>query len=80
MHPPLAHHKHQDCLELINALEECHKAGFLARFGGQCNGIKKDLTLCLRAERLERQRVNQGKAAERKRKADAAWAELERES
>ena len=80
MHPPLAPHQHADCLELINQLEDCHKAGFLARFNGQCNDIKKELTLCLRAERLARQRVNQEKAKQRNAKAQVAWQEIEKES
>lgn len=73
MHPPLTEHKHPGCYDLIVALQTCHASSFLARFNGECNGVKHDLSMCLRAERLERQRSNQKIAKERNRKAEEAW-------
>lgn len=50
MHPPLAAHKHQGCLEAIQALEECHQAGLFNRFSGACNDTKQKLDQCLKEE------------------------------
>lgn len=50
MHPPLAAHKHQGCLEAIQALEECHQAGLFNRFSGACNDTKAKLDQCLKEE------------------------------
>ncbi|ORY86881.1 hypothetical protein BCR37DRAFT_390612 [Protomyces lactucae-debilis] len=80
MHPPLSEHKHPGCYDLILALEECHKAGLWAKFGGACNEHKEALTLCLRAERLANQRENQRKAKARNAKAQAAWKVIDDES
>lgn len=38
------------CSEYIQALEECHKSGLLARFNGKCNDHKNALNMCLRQE------------------------------
>ena len=77
MHPPLTKHKHEGCYDLIVALEQCHTQGFLARFDGRCNDVKKQLSMCLRGERLDNQRQNQEKAKARNRKAEAAWREID---
>lgn len=50
MHPPLATHKHQGCLEAIEALEECHRASFFNKFSGACNEAKQRLDQCLKEE------------------------------
>lgn len=80
MHPPLTKHKHPGCYDLIVALEECHAQGFLSRFSGSCNATKKELSMCLREERLSSQRANQVKARDRNRKAEAVWKDIDAES
>ncbi|CAO1630614.1 unnamed protein product [Jaminaea pallidilutea] len=54
MHPHLVQGKAERCGDLIAALEECHSKGLMHRTLGMCNGIKHDLNMCLRAERIER--------------------------
>ena len=62
MHPPLAAHKHpgtsslrdgkltSDCDNIIEIFEQCHDDHPLMKFMGSCNDLKRQLTLCLRAE------------------------------
>lgn len=80
MHPPLTQHKHPGCYDLIVLLEECHNSGLWSRFNGDCNKYKQQLTLCLRAERLDNQRQNQLKAKKRNEKAEAVWRKIDEES
>lgn len=64
----------------MNALDECHARGFLYKAVGMCNGIKRDVTKCLRAERLERTRLNREAAKEKRAAIKAKWAEIEANS
>lgn len=50
MHPHLANEKQVHCGELIDQLQQCHKAGFMHKYMGGCNGIKEELNACLREE------------------------------
>lgn len=38
------------CLKEIQAMNECHARGFLARLKGDCNATREALNLCLRKE------------------------------
>jgi len=38
----------------MNALDECHARGFFYSSLGMCNKAKREVNLCLRAERLEK--------------------------
>jgi len=38
------------CLKEIQAINECHARGFLARLKGDCNAAREALNLCLRKE------------------------------
>ncbi|KAK9896273.1 UPF0287-domain-containing protein [Cystobasidium minutum MCA 4210] len=78
MHPPLAHHQHEACQKEIIALTDCHSSW--KKFFGQCNGLKNELTLCLRAERLDRRKQNHEEAKAKRAKAQAAWKTIDEES
>ncbi|KAI5786394.1 cytochrome c oxidase biogenesis protein Cmc1-like protein [Peziza echinospora] len=56
MHPHLHTKENAGCDEIIAALDACHARGFLVKATGMCNGVKRDVTKCLRAERVERMR------------------------
>ncbi|KAE8207356.1 hypothetical protein CF327_g7359 [Tilletia walkeri] len=80
MHPHLSgDSKQARCGDLIQALNECHARSWLARLTGECNSIKSELTLCLRAERIERTKRNNESAKERQAKKEQAWKEIEEE-
>ncbi len=64
----------------MQALDECHARGFLHRVFGGCNDAKLAVNVCLRAERLERTRKNREEARIKRKKMEAAWAEIEKES
>lgn len=50
MHPPLEAHKHEGCDQVIEALEECHRAGTFNKFIGTCNAAKRAVDQCLKEE------------------------------
>ncbi|KAL1926956.1 hypothetical protein VTP01DRAFT_5286 [Rhizomucor pusillus] len=77
MHPPLATHKHQGCLEAIEALEECHRASFFNKFSGACNEAKQRLDQCLKEEYLIQRAENKAKAAAKRAKLEKIWKEME---
>mmetsp|Transcript_39346 Transcript_39346/g.66070 ORF Transcript_39346/g.66070 Transcript_39346/m.66070 type:complete len:84 (+) Transcript_39346:72-323(+) len=64
MHPPLTPHRHQDCLEVINALKNCHIENKLSKFWGACNDHKDALDLCFKAEKNKKRSINLAKARE----------------
>lgn len=64
----------------MNALEECHAKGFLHRSLGGCTDAKTAVNKCLRAERLERQRLNREEAKIRNAKKAAILKEIEENS
>ena len=51
MHPKLTLHNNAGCVAEIEAFKKCHEASYWARFFGQCNAEKRDLDLCLRAQK-----------------------------
>ncbi|CAG8459444.1 2525_t:CDS:2 [Diversispora eburnea] len=77
MHPNLAYHEHPKCIDVILRLEECHRSGFINRFFGGCNDIKRELNECLTIEHQIKRRKNAEAAGERRRKVEKLWKELE---
>ena len=61
-------------------LEECHDQGFLHKFTGGCNEIKREVNKCLRIERLERQAKNREVAMKKRAEIKAIWAEIDENS
>lgn len=45
-----------------------------------CNGAKKDVNKCLRAERIERTRKNREAAKEKRIQINEKWSEIEENS
>ena len=83
----------QDCGPIIQMFEECHDEHPIAKFMGVCNDLKRELTLCLRAEvffllwqntymwqRKMRQRINNEQAMEKRKRIEAKWKEAEENS
>jgi hypothetical protein len=50
MHPQLEAHKDEGCDGVIEALEQCHRAGTFNRFIGVCNDAKRAVDQCLTKE------------------------------
>lgn len=75
MHPHLHTPASSPCDALADALEECHERGFLWKCIGGCTTQKTELNRCLRAARLERQRLNREKAKENREKYERKWRE-----
>lgn len=65
---------------MIQALEDCHARGFLHKAVGLCNAAKRDVTLCLRAERLERTRKNREAAKAKRQQTEEVWREIDQNS
>ena len=61
-------------------LDDCHAKGFMHKVLGNCNQAKTELNKCLRAERLERTRLNREKAKERREAVERAWREIDEEN
>lgn len=76
-HPRSYIHFITECGDLIQALEDCHNRGMIAKFFGECNGIKHDLTMCLRAERIERTIANREKAKLRTERKEKLFKEID---
>lgn len=45
-----------------------------------CNDVKRDVTKCLRAERIERTRVHREAAMEKRAKTKELWKEIDQNS
>lgn len=56
MHPILDRDRFQNCEDLIDMLEECHKSPFLETAMGKCSDIKIQLSQCLHENRLANDR------------------------
>ncbi|RPA85497.1 cmc1-like protein [Ascobolus immersus RN42] len=80
MHPHLDSPNNAGCWEVIRALDECHARGFLYKASGMCNKAKRDVTLCLRGERIARTKRNHEKAYEKRDKVRESWKEIEENS
>lgn len=68
------------CDQVVTALEECHARGFLYRAIGSCNDAKTAVNKCLRAERLERTRVNREQARVKRKEMEERWKEVDENS
>ncbi|KAG7580072.1 hypothetical protein FFLO_00043 [Filobasidium floriforme] len=80
MHAPLnVPLREASCLKEIQAINECHARGFLARLKGDCNAAREALNLCLRKERLDRTARNSENAKLRNEKKKQAWESLDKE-
>ncbi|KAF2085616.1 UPF0287-domain-containing protein [Saccharata proteae CBS 121410] len=77
MHPHLHTKDNKACEDVMNALEECHARGFLYKAVGMCSGKKHDVNMCLRAQRLERTKVNREKAKAEREKIKKLWGEID---
>ncbi|CAO3695895.1 unnamed protein product [Rhizopus stolonifer] len=77
MHPPLEAHKQEGCYQVIEALNECHRAGTFNKFIGTCNAAKTAVDACLQQEFLAQRKVNKEISKEKRRKMEAIWKEME---
>lgn len=68
------------CGELVAILDECHARGFFWKSVGMCNAAKRNVTKCLRAERLERTMKNREAAIGKRVQITEKWAEIEQNS
>ncbi|GAC96195.1 hypothetical protein PHSY_003775 [Pseudozyma hubeiensis SY62] len=68
------------CAHLIQALNECHAKGVWHKITGGCNGIKHDLNMCLRQERVERTANHVRESRESRKKTEQIWKEIDQES
>lgn len=68
------------CEELMAALDECHARGLLWKSTGMCNEAKTRVNLCLRAQRLERTRLNREKAKVKRETIVSKWKEIDENS
>lgn len=64
----------------MNALEDCHSRGFLYKAIGMCNEAKRQVNLCLRAERLERTAQHREHAKKERAKLKALFDDVDRNS
>ena len=64
----------------MTALDECHARGFLVRATGGCNEIKREVTECLRAERIARTRQNREQAMEKRVQMRRLFKDIEQNS
>ena len=64
----------------MNAFEECHAKGFLWKSMGMCNDLKKELSQCLRAERVKHQTDNRSSAHEKRDRIRQAWKDIDENS
>ena len=69
-----------DCADVIQALEECHARGFLWKVGGNCTDAKYKVNMCLRAQRVERTRLNREEARKKRDHIEKVWAEIDENS
>lgn len=83
MHPLLDKDRFNNCEDLIDALEECHRSPFYETFLGKCSDIKLQLSKCLHENRLANdreqilQRREKNKVLDEKKKQREAleWGE-----
>lgn len=68
------------CEEIIAALDECHARGFLIKATGGCNDIKREVTKCLRADRIERTRKNREAAMINRKQTKELFQEIDKKS
>lgn len=85
MHPILDRDRFQNCEDLIDMLEECHKSPFVETMMGKCSDIKIQLSQCLHENRLanDRQQIllrrekNKVLEENRQKRKEEEWGENE---
>ncbi|KAG9233245.1 cytochrome c oxidase biogenesis protein Cmc1-like protein [Amylocarpus encephaloides] len=80
MHPHLHTKDNTACEEVMSILDECHARGFLWKSMGMCNSAKTAVNKCLRAQRLERTRVNREVAKKKNEEIKEKWKEIDANS
>ncbi|KAF2636121.1 UPF0287-domain-containing protein [Massarina eburnea CBS 473.64] len=81
MHPHLHTEENQkNCADVIAALDECHARGFMHKVFGNCTEAKHKVNMCLRAQRLERTRLNREAAKEKRQQIEKVWKEIDENS
>ncbi|KAF1959102.1 UPF0287-domain-containing protein [Byssothecium circinans] len=81
MHPHLHTEENQkNCADVIAALDECHARGFMHKVFGNCTDAKHKVNMCLRAQRLERTRLNREAAKEKRQHIEQVWKEIDENS
>ncbi|KAI8989401.1 hypothetical protein BDB01DRAFT_718775 [Pilobolus umbonatus] len=77
MHPPLEAHKQEGCDDVIEALDQCHRAGTFNRFIGTCNSAKRAVDECLKKEFLAMRAANKGKTLEKRKRMEEIWRQID---
>ena len=67
MHSSLAPHLHQNCTDIIEAFENCHKEYTIGKFFGKCNKLKFQLAKCFEEDTKERRRRNREKGLQQRK-------------
>ncbi|KAG0651118.1 Cx9C motif-containing 1 [Hyphodiscus hymeniophilus] len=84
MHPHLHTKDNKACEEVMDVLDACHARGFLWKSMGMvsilCNDAKTAVNKCLRAQRLERTRLNREAAKIKREQIKEKWAEIDTNS
>jgi len=80
MHPHLHTKDNTGCEAVMTAFEQCHARGFLWKSAGMCNGVKEELSKCLRAERAKHQTSNRTTAEDKKQRIRQMWKEIDENS
>ncbi|SAM07662.1 hypothetical protein [Absidia glauca] len=80
MHPQLIIQKYEGCEEVIEALEQCHKANSFNKFLGFCNDAKIQVDHCLKKEFAIQRQENKSKGAEKRAKMKNVWQDMDRPS
>lgn len=83
MHPILDKNRFQNCEDLIDALEECHKSPYLETMIGKCSDIKVQLAACIHENRLahdrekilQRREANKKLEMNKKKREEEEWGE-----
>jgi COX assembly protein 2 len=65
------------CEEVMAILDECHARGFMWKAVGMCNTAKTNVNKCLRAQRLERTKLNREAAKVKREQVKGIWAEID---
>jgi len=75
MHSSLAPHLHSQCVDLIEAFDNCHKENTIGKFFGKCNKLKFQLGKCLEEETKERRRINREKGLQQRKEFSKKYNE-----
>lgn len=62
------------------AFEQCHARGFLWKTMGRCNGLKEELSRCLRAERVRNQAANRSQRQDKMALVREKWRDIDENS